>query len=141
MEIQSSDILLTNLQSIFYLFFWKSVVYNVFRIFVCSNFWICYQYDKTSVIRQKGESQNGYFKKTKNTKVSENRIFLTFRTCAYQGVRNVRFSENLACLVHLKHLFKDSTFCPITTDEKLKQFYGAMWWVGITSMFLVVPCF
>ena len=27
------------------------------------------------------------------------------RTCAYQGVRNVRFSENLACFVFFKHPF------------------------------------
>ena len=56
------------------------------------------------VIRQKGESQNGCFKKTKHAKFSEKRTFLTLwythvctRTCAYQGVRNVRFPENLAC--------------------------------------------
>ena len=38
------------------------------------------------------------------------------RTCAYQGVRNVRFSENLACFVFLKHPFLDSPFCLITGD-------------------------
>ena len=27
------------------------------------------------------------------------------RTCVYQGARNVRFSENLACFVFLKHPF------------------------------------
>ena len=27
------------------------------------------------------------------------------RTCAYQGVRNVRFSDNLMCFVFLKHPF------------------------------------
>ena len=32
---------------------------------------------------------------------------------AYQPVRNVRFSENLACFVFLKHLFWDSHFCLI----------------------------
>ena len=37
----------------------------------------------SSVIRQKDESENGCFKYA--------------RTCAYQGVRNVGFSENLAC--------------------------------------------
>ena len=42
----------------------------------------------SSVIRQKGESQNRCYKKTK-------------RTCVYQGVRNVCFSENLACFVFL----------------------------------------
>ena len=34
--------------------------------------------------------------------------------CAYQGETNVRFSENLACFVFLKHLFWDSLFCLIT---------------------------
>ena len=27
------------------------------------------------------------------------------RTCAYQGLRNVHFSENLACFIFLKHPF------------------------------------
>ena len=52
---------------------------------------------ESSVIRQKGESQNGCFKKTKHAKFSEK------RTCAYQGVR--KFLENLACFVFLKHPF------------------------------------
>ena len=36
------------------------------------------------------------------------------RTYAYQGIRNVRFSENLTCFVFLKHPFWDSPFCLIT---------------------------
>ena len=32
------------------------------------------------------------------------------------GVRNVRFSENLACLVCLKHPLWDSPFCLITDE-------------------------
>ena len=42
------------------------------------------------------------------------------RTCAYQGVRNVRFSENLACFVFLKHPFWDSPFCFITVELKMR---------------------
>ena len=38
------------------------------------------------------------------------------RTWAYQGVRNVRFSRNLACFVFLKHPFWDSPFCLITGE-------------------------
>ena len=60
----------------------------------------------SSVIRQKGESQNRCFKKTKRAKFSEKRTFLPpppplirTRTCAYQGVRNACFSENLSCFV------------------------------------------
>ena len=53
-------------------------------------------------IMQKGESQNGCFKKNKTRQIFRKtsvsypliRIF-----CAYQGVRNVRFSENLAYFV------------------------------------------
>ena len=41
---------------------------------------------------------------------------LIFRRCAYQGVRNVHFSENLACFVFLKHPFWDSPFCLITGE-------------------------
>ena len=37
-------------------------------------------------------------------------------TCAYQGVRNVHFLENLACFVFLKHPFWDSPFCLITDE-------------------------
>ena len=59
--------------------------------------------DTSSVIGQKGESQNGCFKKTKHVKFPEKRTFLT--PCLYQGVRNVRFSENLTCFVFLKHPF------------------------------------
>ena len=38
------------------------------------------------------------------------------RTCVYQGVRNVRLSENLVCFVFLQHPFWDSPFCLITDD-------------------------
>ena len=48
------------------------------------------------------------------------------RTCACQGVKNVRFSENWACFVFLKHPFWDSPFC-LVTDElsffTLNQFF------------------
>ena len=35
---------------------------------------------------------------------------------SHQGVRNVRFSENLTCFVFLKHPFWDSPFCLITDE-------------------------
>ena len=38
------------------------------------------------------------------------------RMCAYQEVKIVRFSENLACFVFLKHSFWDSSFCLITDE-------------------------
>ena len=57
------------------------------------------------VIRQKGEYQNRCYKKTKHAKFSEKRAVVypltcTY-TCPYQGVKNVRFSENLVCFVFL----------------------------------------
>ena len=100
---------------------------------------------KSSVKWQKGESRSACFKKKKNkareifrktnisypltrthanlktgvsrkqhAKFSQKRT----RTSAYQGVRNVRFSENLACIVFLKHAFWDLHFFLIT-DETL----------------------
>ena len=54
----------------------------------------------SSVIWEKGESQNG----------------CNNNTCAYQGVKNVRFSENLACFVFLLPPFWDSPFYHITDD-------------------------
>ena len=74
---------------------------------------VLFKSGNSSVIRQKGESQNGCFKKIKHAKFSKKRTFLTplirTGTCAYQGVRNVRSSENLASCVFLKHPFWDSS--------------------------------
>ena len=39
-----------------------------------------------------------------------------FYACAYQRVRNVRFLENLACFVFLKHPFWDSPFWLISDN-------------------------
>ena len=41
---------------------------------------------------------------------------ISTRTRAYQGVRNICFSENLVCFVFLKHPFWDSPFCLITDE-------------------------
>ena len=73
------------------------------------------------VIRQKSESQNGGNKKAKYAKFSEKRTFFTpwyahVRTCAYQGVRNARYLENLACFAFLLTPFWDSPFCLIADD-------------------------
>ena len=74
----------------------------------------------SSVIKPKGEFQNACFKKTKHAKFSE-KMHISYslirtRTCAYQGVRNVHFSENLVCFVFLKHPFGDSPFYLITDE-------------------------
>ena len=54
----------------------------------------------------------------RKTNISYPRIHT--RTCAYQWVRNVCFSENLAHFVFLRHPFWDSHFCLIT-DEMTKN--------------------
>ena len=72
----------------------------------------------SSVIRQKGKSQSECFKKTKHVTFFQKRTFsnplICTRSCVYQGVRNVRFSENLTCFVFLKHPLWDSPLCLIT---------------------------
>ena len=67
--------------------------------------------DFFSVIRQKGESQNGCLKKTKHSKFSEKRKNVRVRI---RGYEMFVFSENLACFVFSKHPFRDSPICLIT---------------------------
>ena len=64
--------------------------------------WFCscsfnFQPQNSLVIRQKSESQNGGNMKAKHAKFSEKQTC----TCAYQGLRNIRFSENLVCFAFL----------------------------------------
>ena len=71
------------------------------------------------VIRQKGESQNGCFKKKSVPNFSKNEYFLPPDTHAYvciQVVRNVCFLGNLTCFVFLKHPFCDSSCCYFTDE-------------------------
>ena len=77
---------------------------------------------KSSVIRQKGESQNGCFKKTKHVKFFEKHTFFSPWYADVwvlrwgEEVKNVRFSENSTSFVFLKHAFWYSTFCLITNE-------------------------
>ena len=66
----------------------------------------------SSVTTQKGESQNGCFKKTKYVRFSEKRTFLI------PWYARLRFLDNLVCFVFLKHPFWDPTFCLIANDLK-----------------------
>ena len=97
-------------------------------------YFTCIKYipsNKSSVIRQKGESQNGCFKKTKHVKFSEktniSNPLIRTPTCAYQGVRNFRFFGKT---------FWDSPFCLITDDIRypLLQFQS---WKKEVNFFLV----
>ena len=65
-------------------------------------------YNTLSVLRQMGESQNGCFKKKTRQILQKTNIpypLIRTRTGAYQGVRKVHFSRNLACFVFLKYPF------------------------------------
>ena len=55
--------------------------------------------------------------------------------CAYQGVRNVRFSENLVCFVFLKHPSRDSPFCLITDETYYSNFLAIRLGWLLTKMF------
>ena len=57
------------------------------------------QRDKSSVIRQKGESQGGGNKKTKLPKISVKRTFLT-PLIHVQGLRNFNFFEKFAYVLN-----------------------------------------
>ena len=76
--------------------------------------------DISSAISQKGESQIRCYKKTKYAKFSEKGTFLTpshaHERVRIQGVRNVRFSENMWCFVFLLFPFWDLPFCLITDE-------------------------
>ena len=87
--------------------------------YLCKLFRFFFQIYNLSALRWKGESQNGGSKKTKHAKLSEktNNFFPLIQTCAYQGIRNVRFSENFVCFVFL---FWDSLFCLITDKFRIK---------------------
>ena len=92
--------------------------FSLFKFLVCPSHSIfaVYRGNNSSVIRQKGESQNRCVKKTKHAKFSEK------RTISYPLIRTcIHFSENLVCFVFLRHPFWDSPFCLIT-DELPKSY-------------------
>ena len=57
----------------------KSTLINLRKLVEFNNLitFIYVSVDKSSVIRQKGESQNGCFKKAKQAKISEKQTFIT----------------------------------------------------------------
>ena len=71
----------------------------------------------SSVIRQKGEFQNGCFKKRKHAKFSEERTFLNplKRTCVSRG-KKCSFFGKFGVLCFPEHPFWDSPFCLFTDD-------------------------
>ena len=76
-------------------------------------------------IKAKGWISERVFQKNKANqifrKTSISHPLIRTCTCAYQGVRNVPFSENLMCFVFLKHPFWDSPFCFSTDELKINE--------------------
>ena len=56
---------------------WKRTIWFHFTIMLPFNSMLCFIFCNSSVVRQKGDSQNGCYKKTKPTKFSETQISLT----------------------------------------------------------------
>ena len=57
------------------------------------------------------------------------------RTCAYQGVRNIRFLENLACFIFLKHGFEFRPFALLPTICELALAYNSLPWFNLITDF------
>ena len=100
-------------------------VISVFSIIVPSNFF-CFVLTEKSlhiILMFVGNKAKGWISKRvfqeskacqKFRKTNIAYLLIRTRTCAYQGVINVCFSEILACFAFLKHTFWDSHFCLIT---------------------------
>ena len=60
-------------------------------------------------------------------------------TCAYQGVRNVRFSKNLMCFVFLQHPFWDLPFRLITDEVvgKNERFFVSHVYITWSKMLMI----
>ena len=75
---------------------------------------------KSSVVRQKCESQNGCFKKTKHARFSEKRTFLTpwyaYVRVRIRGQEMFVFRKIWRALIFLKQPFWDSPFCHVTDE-------------------------
>ena len=67
-------------------------------------------YDNTSVIRQKGEFQNRYFKKTKHVKFSEKQTFLTPWYAHVRKIWRALFSWNTRFEIRLFALLTTISF-------------------------------
>ena len=84
-------------------------------------------YVSTYVLRvirndKRANLKTGVSRKQSTSNFAKSESFLPPDTyVCVSGVRNVRFSENLACFVFLKHPFWDSLFCLITVEVSLFQ--------------------
>ena len=86
----------------------------------------------SSVITQKGRISKRVFQEDKARqifwKTNISYPLIRTRTCAYKEVRNVRFSESLACFFFLKYPFWDSPFCLIILPTICSINYSSFAW-------------
>ena len=83
-------------------------------IILIKKFW-----SNSSVIRWKGESQNAGNKKKAPQIFRKRNIFnalIRASACAYHRIRNVPYSEKLACFMFLLPAFWDSSLCLIIEE-------------------------
>ena len=81
-------------------------------------------YSNSSVIRQKGESPNGHFKKTKYVQFSKNEHFLPpnkHTNVCISGGKKCSFFGKFDMLCFLENPFWDSSYCCITDKLLLNQ--------------------
>ena len=72
---------------------------------------------KSLVTRQKVESQNGCYKKSKHAKFSDNKENSGTRACAYQEVKRQKFFGKFGALFFfLQPPFWGSSFCLVTNE-------------------------
>ena len=105
---------------------------------VCNSsiFW---KIDIRSVIRQKSQSQNEFFKKTKHAKFFKKGTFHTpwYAHVGYQGVKSVRFSEIWRALFSWKTRFEIRSFTLLPTITRARR----IWTSNPVYIFSHLPLF
>ena len=103
--------------SFYYLNMFIFLILHLIKIAGCYynryiNFPVYSSIHNSSVLKQKGESQSRCYKKTKRAKFS-NKTHVSYPLIR---VRNVRFWENLACIVFLYTRFEIRSFALLLTN-------------------------
>ena len=99
--------------------------FNKYKFSIKKSIYINTDVLNSSVIRQKGESQNGCFKKTKQCQIFQktniSHPLTRTHTSAYQGVRNVRFSEIWLAFFSWNTRFEIRPFVLLPTNYSRKE--------------------
>ena len=102
------------------------------EVYICckyrrEKFRICYCVNKSSAIRQKGESRNGCYKKTKHAKFSEKRTFLTPGYARDISSAIKHCWQNIFCIFPTGKWF----FCVVILIFIMKYLHWAVWFFCI----------